>query len=81
MDPNKVRKIKKRQELNTVHDVRCFPGLVNCYCHFVEVYLKTLSFMNDLLKMSRPWCWMEKCKETFCELRLRMVFLDLEEGF
>jgi hypothetical protein len=87
VDPAKVKEIMAWSIPTTVTEIRSFLGLAGNYWRFIEGFSKIAKPMTSLLEKGREFKWYEKCKDSFDQLKKRLmsptvwVMPDLQKGF
>ncbi|XP_022946904.1 uncharacterized protein LOC111450846 [Cucurbita moschata] len=73
VDPAKIEAVMKWPRQTTVTEVRSFLGLVRYYRRFVQDFSKISSALTQLTKKGKPFVWTSACKQSFQELKERLV--------
>jgi hypothetical protein len=73
VDPSKIKSIMERKAPTNPTEVRAFLGLAGYYRKFVEGFSSIARPLTQLLKKERKFEWTEKCKQSFQELKKRLV--------
>jgi hypothetical protein len=87
VDPTKVKGIVAWSIPTIVMDIRSFLGLAGYYQRYIEGFSKIAKPMTSLLEKGREFKWDEKCKNSFDQLKKRLmsppvlVMSDLQKGF
>jgi hypothetical protein len=73
VDPAKVKEIMEWSVPTTVTVIRSFLGLTGYYRRFIEGFSKIAKLMTLLLEKGREFKWDEKCRESFDQLKKRLM--------
>jgi hypothetical protein len=87
VDPAKVTTKMDWKTPSTVSEIQSFLGLVGYYRRFIEGFSKISKPMTSLLEKGKEFKWTEKCKESFDQLRSKLmaapvlIMPDLQKNF
>ncbi|KAL8103706.1 hypothetical protein AgCh_028053 [Apium graveolens] len=73
VDPVKIEAVSKWEQPKTPMEIRSFLGLAGYYRRFVKDFSKIASPLTKLTRKNEKFIWMEKCEESFQELKRRLV--------
>jgi hypothetical protein len=73
IDPSKIKSIMERKAPTNPTEVRAFLGLAGYYRKFVEGFSSIARPLTQLLKKEKKFEWIEKCEQSFQELKKRLV--------
>jgi hypothetical protein len=71
--PKKVEAILNWERPTSVHEIRSFLGLADCYRRFVEGFSKLSRLLTALTKKNARFLWTDECEQSFQELKRRLV--------
>jgi hypothetical protein len=69
VDPGKVQDVLDWKPPKSVHQVRCFLGLVGYYRRFIPNFSKISKPITELLKKGNKYVWSKNCVEAFQTLK------------
>ncbi|XP_027911569.1 uncharacterized protein LOC114170284 [Vigna unguiculata] len=87
VDPTKVEVVVKWESPKSATEIRSFVGLAGYYRRFIEGFSKIVEPLTLLIRKDQPFTWMDKCEESFQELKRRLtsapilVIPDVEKPF
>nr|CAH66048.1 OSIGBa0131F24.2 [Oryza sativa] len=73
VDPSNVESVLSWKQPKTVSEIRSFLGLAGYYRGFIENFSKIARPMTCLLQKEVKYKWTEDCKQSFQELKKRLV--------
>ncbi|KAL8147994.1 hypothetical protein AgCh_005357 [Apium graveolens] len=73
VDPVKIEAVSKWEQPKTPMKIRSFLGLAGYYRRFLKDFSKIASQVTKLTRKNEKFVWTEKCKESFQELKRRLV--------
>nr|AAQ56486.1 putative polyprotein [Oryza sativa Japonica Group] len=73
VDPSNVESITNWKQPKTVSEIRSFLGLAGYYRRFIENFSKIAKPMTRLLQKDVKYKWSEECKQSFQELKNRLI--------
>ncbi|KAL0554215.1 hypothetical protein IC582_008132 [Cucumis melo] len=73
VDPQKVEAILNWERPTSATEVRSFLGLVGYYRHFIEDFSRLALPLITLTRKNAKFEWSNKCKQSFQELKKRLV--------
>jgi hypothetical protein len=73
IDPSKIISSMERKAPINPTELRAFLGLASYYRKFVEGFSSIACLLTQLLKKDKKFEWTEKCKQSFQELKKRLV--------
>jgi len=73
VDPTKVKAVVKWESPKSATEIRSFMELVGYYRKFIEGFSKIVAPMTQLTRKYQPFTWMDKCEESFQELKRRLT--------
>ena len=65
--------IIKWEQPKNVAEVHSFLGLLGYYRHFVAGFTRISAPLSQLTRKGVKFCWNEKCKKSFQELKTRLT--------
>ena len=83
VDPAKVEVVLKWPQPKNVTEIRIFLRLAGYYRRFMEGFVKIANPMTTLTRNEHKYNWMESCKQSFQELKKRLITapdLTIPEG-
>ena len=73
VDPAKVEAVVKWKSPKSATEIRSFMGLAGYYRRFIEGFSKIVAPLTLLTRKDQPFTWMDKCEESFQELKRRLT--------
>ena len=73
VDPAKVEAVVKWKSPKSATEIRSFVGLANYYRRFIEGFSKILAPLTQLTWKNQPFTLMDKCEDSFLELKRRLM--------
>jgi hypothetical protein len=73
VDPSKITSIMEQKSPTNPTEVQAFLGLAGYYKKFVEGFSNIARPLTQLLKKDKKFEWTEKCKQSFQELKMRLM--------
>ncbi|KAL8148600.1 hypothetical protein AgCh_005816 [Apium graveolens] len=73
VDPAKIEAVANCEQPSTPTEVRSFIGLAGYYRRFVKDFAKIAGPLTRLTRKTEKFVWLEKCEESFQELKKRLV--------
>ena len=73
VDSSKIEAVMSWERPKTPTEVRSFLGLAGYYRRFVQNFAKIAIPLTKLTRKNEKFVWNEKCKESFQELKKRLV--------
>jgi hypothetical protein len=77
IDPSKITSILERKAPTNPTEVQAFLGLAGYYRKFVEGFSSIARSMTQLLWKDKKFEWTKKCKQSFQELKKRLVSVPI----
>jgi len=87
VDPTKVDAVVKWESPKSAIEIKSFVGLAGYNWRFIEGFSKIVAPLTQLTRKDQPFTWMDKCEESFQELKRRLmsapilVILDVGKPF
>ena len=73
VDVAKVEVVVKWESPKSATKIRSFVGLAGYYRRFIEGFSKIVPPLTQLTRKDQPFTWMNKCEESFQELKRRLT--------
>jgi len=73
VDPAKVEVMVKWESPNSAIEIKSFVGLAGYYRRFMEGFSKIVAPLTLLTRKDQPFTWIDKCEESFQELKRRLT--------
>ncbi|XP_027932731.1 uncharacterized protein LOC114188336 [Vigna unguiculata] len=73
VDPAKVDAVVKWESPKSTTEIRSFVGLAIYYRRFIEGFSKIVTPLTQLIQKDQPFTWMDKCEESFQNLKRRLM--------
>jgi len=73
VDPAKVEAVVKWESPKSATEIRSFVGLAGYYRRFIEGFSKIVAPLTLLTRKDQPFTWIDKCEESFQELKRRLT--------
>ncbi|KAL8100391.1 hypothetical protein AgCh_032593 [Apium graveolens] len=73
VDPAKIEAVSRWEQPKTPTEIRSFLGLAGYYRRFVKDFAKIATPLTKMTRKNERFIWTEKCKESFQELKKRLV--------
>ncbi|KAL8091944.1 hypothetical protein AgCh_034279 [Apium graveolens] len=78
VDPFKIEAVSNWERPTTATEVRSFIGLAGYYRRFVQDFAKIAALLTRLTRKTEKFEWMEKCENSFQELKKSSIDVYLE---
>jgi len=73
VDPAKVEAVVKWESPKSTTEIKSFVGLAGYYKRFIKGFSKIVALLTQLTRKDQPFTWMDKCEESFQELKRRLT--------
>ena len=73
VDPAKVEVVIQWECPKPVTKIRSFVGLAGYYRRFIEGFSKIVVPLTQLTRKDQPFAWIDRCEESFRELKQRLT--------
>lgn len=73
VDPSKVDAVLQWETSKSITEIQSFLGLANYYHKFIEGFSKLALLLTHLTRKGRAFFWDVSCKESFQELKKKMM--------
>jgi len=73
VDPTKVEAVVKWERPKSATEIRSIVGLAGYYRRFIEGFSKIVAPLTQLTQKDQPFTWINKCEESFQELKRRLM--------
>lgn len=70
---SKIEAVKCFPEPKNVHEIRQFVGLASYFRKFIQNFATIARPLTDLTRQNTPWCWGQRQKEAFQNLKDKLV--------
>ena len=73
VDPEKIQKVQKFPNLQTVRDIKSFVALCSYYRRFIKDFAKIARPLTNLTRKDLPFEWGPEQEDAFNELKIRLT--------